>query len=499
MELNSKRAEEQSLKKNRINILLVFVTMVVLVTIILAFMILERSSYAIRKNAMELIAANSSQLQINIDTYFAKVEQISALMFSDEAYYKYDETDPSIDEYTKLQFENGISDRIVDIGIMENFSDFGVIYSDDYAKGWISNNTKLMFSENMYDTFVSQITNEKTSSGWFFADSDDYDRLYYVKKLNDNAVLVTSIYSRELANVFNLSEQFDGMKIRLVDDSYRILYSSDKEESGSYLPGAISSVIGDSRQLSISDEEYLINVDTCGNGWRVVCTVSTADILSDISELRNYTTFITAFLIVAVIVVGVLSFGRLTRPIDKLVSDLETKAATDGLTGLYNKKAFEEIVTRDLMTLQKGSSISFTIIDMDHFKNINDTEGHAYGDRVIVKTAEFLKRNLPKNTCIGRIGGDEFAFYFKDKSKTLEVMEKDTESILGGIKEQFATEFKDEHEKYNASISMGSYVKSFEGEGFDTIYYGADKALYISKQTGRDRYTFYQEKKDSEE
>ena len=127
MELNSKRAEEQSLKKNHINILLVFVTMVVLVTIILAFMILERSSYAIRKNAMELIAANSSQLQINIDTYFAKVEQISALMFSDEAYYKYDETDPSIDEYTKLQFENGISDRIVDIGIMENFSDFGVI------------------------------------------------------------------------------------------------------------------------------------------------------------------------------------------------------------------------------------------------------------------------------------------------------------------------------------------------------------------------------------
>ena len=155
-------------------------------------------------------------------------------MFSDEAYYKYDETDPSIDEYTKLQFENGISDRIVDIGIMENFSDFGVIYSDDYARGWISNNTKLMFSENMYDTFVSQITNEKTSSGWFFADSYDYDRLYYVKKLNDNAVLVTSIYSRELANVFNLSEQFDGMKIRLVDDSYRILYSSDKEESGSY-------------------------------------------------------------------------------------------------------------------------------------------------------------------------------------------------------------------------------------------------------------------------
>ena len=70
MELNSKRAEEQKLKKNHINVLLVFVTMVILVTIILAFMILERSSYAIRKNAMELIAANSSQLQINIDTYF---------------------------------------------------------------------------------------------------------------------------------------------------------------------------------------------------------------------------------------------------------------------------------------------------------------------------------------------------------------------------------------------------------------------------------------------
>lgn len=492
-----------SIKSIENRILLIYVAMVLCVAVLLSIAFLRKSSEAIQSNATNLIAVNSRQIQININSYLEKVETTAALLFSDEDYYKYDETSSKYDDYTKIQYETAINNKIVDLGIMENFSDFGIVYSDDHPVGWVSNTTKELFGTGeIYNSIVKGITNEKTKDGWFFGVNDNFDRLYYVKRLNDNAVILVSIYSRELANVFTFPEELDGMEIRLVNDEDQILYSSTKEEIGMYLPEDMRNEIFQNSDIVINDSEKLVDVNTCENGWRVVVVVPENVILKDLDDLRYFTITMAIILTAVFIIAGVLLFDRNTKPVDSMMSNLELKASKDGLSGLLNKRAFENQVKEELLHTISGCSTALMILDVDHFKSINDSEGHAKGDEVIVRVSQLLQKVLPKDILLGRIGGDEFSFLIKGADKDIEAMEAYLDDILAELSKEFLQEFKEEHEKYDVSVSIGAYVFKFtsaEQDNFETVYKNADAALYVSKENGRNQYTFYKEGMTDEE
>ena len=222
-----------------------------------------------------LVSANSKQLELNIDSYIREVQQKAALLFSSEEYYGYDPLDTTLDDYEKLQREKAINEKIVDLGIMENFSDFGIIYSDESTIGWISQVTKAMFPKGgMYETFANTIQNLQTSDGWSFGINGNYDRLYYTKRLNPHALVVASIYNRELESVFELPKALNDMTVRLVNADDQILYSSRQREVSTRLPEHIVSLLSGVESGSVMDREYLVTKDSCQNGWHVICTIS---------------------------------------------------------------------------------------------------------------------------------------------------------------------------------------------------------------------------------
>lgn len=492
--------EEKKYKRVQNYTLIIFVLIVLSVSALLSFSFLKKSSEAIKNNAAQLIAANSRQLQLNINSYLNNVESTAALLFSDEDYYKYDETDKSVDEYTRLQMEQAITNKIVDLGIMENYSDFGIIYKDNYTVGWISNTTKDLFpKDTFFQTVEKNIINEKTDDGWFFGVNGNFDRLYYVKKLNPNAVLLASFYSRELSSVFTFPEELSGMVIRLINDKEQVLYSSEKQEIGTSLSANTLIESKDQKELSITTSEHVLNISSCENGWRVLCEVPADVILADIVKLRIFTITLAIVVAIFAVVLAVILFINMAKPIENMVVNLENKAQLDGLSGLYNKMSFEEKIKNELSSSIVGSSIAFMIMDVDHFKSINDNEGHEYGDQVIVRTAKVLKQSLPGDAIIGRIGGDEFAFLIKDPLASTEEMEKDLEKSLSALSRKFLWEFKEEHEKYNVSVSIGVSVFQHRDEDFKLVYKSADAALYTSKKSGRNQYTFYREGMKGEE
>ena len=201
-----------------LEILVVFFVVIMVMTAILDFVVLELSGRALQSNAANLIAANSRQIQLNINSYLERMETTCTLLFSDEAFYLYDATDESQDEYSRIKSEETIRSRIVDIGLMENYSDFGIVYANDHKVGWISHGTEHLFPEgDFYDTFSNYITNTKKNDGWCFGVRGGTDRMYYVKRLNPNAILVSAFYTRELSSVFIYPEQLEDMTIRLVN------------------------------------------------------------------------------------------------------------------------------------------------------------------------------------------------------------------------------------------------------------------------------------------
>lgn len=474
-----------------------FITMIILSVGVLSTVILNISNRMIVRKVSSLISANSRQIELNIDNYIDNIVTTGTLLFSDEEIYKFNIADENLTEYDISTRKTKIQNRIYDIGIIENFADFAIIYSNDKSIGWLSNITSDMFldGDSKYEVFSSFIADELTQSGWVFGVKDNNSRVYYVKRLNDNAILLESFFSRELSNVFEYSDQLDGMTVRLVDNDDKIVYSSNKEKIGAELPGTIKKEVGSNKFVSISNSDTFINVNGCNNGWRVICDIPTKVILAENNTLRTICMEITILLIIVTVLVTGIIQNKFSKPVTGMVSGLERKADYDQLSGVLNKASFTENVSAMLEDKKndKDTIIAFAMMDMDNFKLVNDMMGHAYGDQVIRRMGSLISRVVGDRVYIGRLGGDEFALFMCYSSADMENVLKTIDDDMNMIRAGFEREFMQEKENCSVTLSGGIFADFITAEvDFDSVYKKADTALYVSKKSGKNRFTFYE-------
>lgn len=173
--------------------------------------------------------------------------------------------------------------------------------------------------------------------------------------------------------------------------------------------------------------------------------------------------------------------------------ELIEKINIDPLTGCYTKYAFEAL-SKEVLLNQGDLSHAFLIIDVDHFKEINDNLGHRFGDKVLKEIGEKLRKILRNDDCIGRIGGDEFMIYIKNISD-VEVIARKVELILQVLFNEYTYNCK----SYCISGSVGIAVYPWDGTSFAQLYHNADLALYECKRNGRNGYEFYENVKVKDE
>ena len=167
--------------------------------------------------------------------------------------------------------------------------------------------------------------------------------------------------------------------------------------------------------------------------------------------------------------------------------NLENKADTDQLTGLTNKLATERIIKEYIETHPNGGGV-MVLIDVDNFKKINDTMGHAFGDEVLRQLGLRLRTLYRVTDVVGRIGGDEFMVFLKDV-KDPAIMKREAGKII-----TFFAGFQvGEYVKYSVTGSLGAAIFPVDAADFDSMYKRADAALYKSKKNGKNRLTFYDE------
>lgn len=475
-------------------ILFVYIAIVFIMVTGLTAMILTISNQILSSKISVLIGANSRQLEMNINNYLETVETTSALIFSDEEYYKYDPSNTNLDEYGQIKREESIAYRLVDLDLMENFCDFSILYSTGKRIGLTSTGTSALYgSEELYSQLASYVVDDKQQDVWISGFSGLIDRMYYVKRLNPNAILVTSFYVRELSSAFNYPEQLEGMEICLVDDDNNILYSSNTDLVGQKHSQEIIDVV--EGRTSKEASNYFVNVNTCENGWRVICSVSKQIIFKDVLKLRNYAIAVSFLFAIIFMLGGMFIINKLTRPMDKSVSNLEEEATTDRLSGLYNKLAFQDVVQKKLGSIVYGTPQVFVMCDMDNFKLINDTLGHAYGDDVIARMGHMLQNSFGDRFTIGRLGGDEFAMYISSESENEEETQVLVKKDMDILFKDFDTEFAEEKKQIPISLSVGITVQSDERR-FNNLYTNADAALYKSKHGGKNQYTFYEKSEE---
>lgn len=167
------------------------------------------------------------------------------------------------------------------------------------------------------------------------------------------------------------------------------------------------------------------------------------------------------------------------RKVGVLNERLSELAHTDALTALYNRRAYDQELTREWRRVQRnGAALSVLLIDADHFKSINDQHGHAVGDRVLQALAALIQRSAREIDVAARIGGEEFAVLLSDTGATSAL------NVAERIRSQIAQ--SDTMPVTGVTVSIGVATLAAE-ESAASLQHRADQALYMAKSQGRNR------------
>jgi diguanylate cyclase (GGDEF)-like protein/PAS domain S-box-containing protein len=185
---------------------------------------------------------------------------------------------------------------------------------------------------------------------------------------------------------------------------------------------------------------------------------------------------------------GILKTIRDITETKKIQKKLRLLAIVDELSGLYNRRHFMELAEKKFEDASNSQDcFSVLMLDLDHFKLINDTLGHAAGDAAIREVGSLMMSNFRKQDLCGRLGGEEFGVLLTNTgSKEAKLISEKFRNIL----ENSNISYEGKAIKLSVSIGVASYFG--QAESFDEILKHADAALYTSKAMGRNRITVFE-------
>jgi diguanylate cyclase (GGDEF)-like protein len=189
--------------------------------------------------------------------------------------------------------------------------------------------------------------------------------------------------------------------------------------------------------------------------------------------------------VVALDLLGALGFILLVK--ERIERAVQRQAMTDGLTGIFNRRAFMERAKRELaIARRKRQPLALLMLDIDHFKRINDTYGHAAGDAALVEISRLVGKRLRQQDTFGRYGGEEFCILLPDTE------EQGALTLAEALRQAVeATPLSIEQAQVAVTISIGVGVCHAGclgcADDFSRLLNDADRALYQSKAQGRNR------------
>jgi two-component system, cell cycle response regulator len=175
---------------------------------------------------------------------------------------------------------------------------------------------------------------------------------------------------------------------------------------------------------------------------------------------------------------------RVALRLDAALREQERLAVTDGLTGLYNRRFFEEVLVLEAdRAIREDGLLALLVMDLDHFKAVNDSHGHRSGDAVLVEVAARLRRALRGSDVLARYGGEEFVMILPgaDAETARQIAER--------CRAALATEAIGLHSGARISVtgSFGVACLPADTRDTDTLIRHADRAMYAAKDAGRNR------------
>jgi len=163
------------------------------------------------------------------------------------------------------------------------------------------------------------------------------------------------------------------------------------------------------------------------------------------------------------------------------------QANFDALTGLPNRRMLRDRLEQDIKKSRRdGLQLAILFIDLDHFKEVNDTLGHDNGDRLLIEAARRIRECVRESDTVARMGGDEFTVVLSEMTDAVNM-----ERIIQAMLNAMATLFQLGDEQVFVSASIGITMYPTDATEVENLFKNADQALYVAKGAGRNRFSFF--------
>ena len=196
---------------------------------------------------------------------------------------------------------------------------------------------------------------------------------------------------------------------------------------------------------------------------------------------------IVAFIVTGLTALWIFTLYKAKENLRISEAKIRQQANFDSLTGLFNRHKFYEILREEIdqsRETKKGFALFF--LDLDEFKDVNDTLGHGVGDALLRRVANRLRNRVRSRDVVARLGGDEFTIIISNVKRT-----EDLASIAQNVCDAISSEFMIQGHSINVSTSVGITQFPADANSADEMLINADQAMYASKNSGRNRYTFF--------
>lgn len=237
------------------------------------------------------------------------------------------------------------------------------------------------------------------------------------------------------------------------------------------------------------ESRHLVYTAFGNNGWQMVMGVNTT-YMDSLQAQRWYHSkkLIESLTIVLLVFFGIVFMINylIRNSYAEQKKDWEDKASTDPLTDLTNKVITEKLIRKYIEENPNQQCMMF-VMDVDNFKKVNDTMGHAFGDQILKSLAVRLRSTFRMSDVVGRIGGDEFMIFLKN-IKSDPLIQQEADRLMRVMDDITAGEYV----RYRATVSIGCAVYPRDAKTYEDLYRAADTALYRAKKKGKHQLAFYQ-------
>ncbi|MCR5085093.1 MAG: sensor domain-containing diguanylate cyclase [Succinivibrionaceae bacterium] len=324
-------------------------------------------------------------------------------------------------------------------------------------------------------------------------DSTEEQYLFINSRITDHTgrfagVVGIAVDLRRLRLLVRKYEVGYNIRINLVDQENRIMVDTDPNNTYYSIANLT---------LTHKDSDYNYTVDRDGNyvatkfikefNWYLVIRSNVA------KAIAVDTKVIIGNVVLAIVMI--LSLVGINAVIYRQQRQITLKSITDPLTGISNRLNLEAQLKEYLRRGQGQAEGTLFMIDLDHFKDVNDNLGHPMGDTLLKDTASRLRKTFRESDLVGRLGGDEFMVFAKGLTD-----ERKIRQLADQLNREARILYKSEEGHHiHVSMTVGVAIAPQHGGDYSTIYKHADTALYTAKERGRDQYVLYSKRLDPDD